>query len=109
MANGTYAYPRRPYRTRARLERNPATRLWRTGLRREWYGSRSGGRAGEAGEDAEVGVKRDLLKPTDSDRAESPLMLEPAELPFHGCAATVEIAPPLRLARDERVEPVSPN
>ena len=38
-------------------------------LGREWYGSRSGERAGEAGQDAEVGVKRDLLKPANSDRA----------------------------------------
>ena len=43
-------------------------------------GSRSGERAGEAGEDAEVGVKRDLLKPAYSDRAESPLVLQSAEL-----------------------------
>jgi hypothetical protein len=33
----------------------------------EWYGScsRSGERAGEAGEDAEVGVKSDLLDPAE--------------------------------------------
>jgi hypothetical protein len=41
------------------------------GLRREWNGSRSGERGCERGEDAEVGVKRDLLDPTDAERGES--------------------------------------
>jgi hypothetical protein len=48
----------------------------------ERYGSCSSERAGEAREDAEVGVKRDLLKPANPDRAESPLVLQSTEILF---------------------------
>src|SRR5437763_11693403 len=75
-------------------------------LYRERYGSRSGERGGEAGEDAEVGVKLNLREPTDAERLQAPLVLEPAELPLHRSASSVEVAPPLRLARDQRVQAV---
>ena len=39
---------------------------------------------GEAGEDHEVGVKLDLLDPSDAERAESPLVLQAAELALDG-------------------------
>ncbi len=39
-------------------------------LRREWNGSRSGERAGEAREDHEVGMKLDLLDSAYAERAE---------------------------------------
>src|SRR5438874_872713 len=56
--------PYRAWGQRRRVCRlTPFGATTRSGLRREWYGSRSCERAGEAGEDAEVGVKRDLLKP----------------------------------------------
>ena len=74
---GRRAYPRK-------RERESEKRL-----RGEWNGSRSCECAGEAGEE-EVGVKRDLLKPANPDRAESPLVLQAPELPLHGGAATVE-------------------
>jgi hypothetical protein len=57
----------------------------RGGLRREWYcGSRSRQRGGEAGEDHEVGVKLYLLDPANAERAESPLVLQAAELALDG-------------------------
>ena len=40
----------------------------RSGLRRERYGSRSGERTGELGEDRQVGVKLDPLDASDSHR-----------------------------------------
>ena len=47
-------------------------------------------------------MKRDLRKPTDSERAESPRVLQPAEFSFHGGAARVEVTEAARLARDQR-------
>ena len=75
-----------------------------TGLRGERYGSRSGKRGGERGEDAEVGVKRDLLDATDAERRESGLVLEPAERALNRTASTVKVAEPLALARDQRMQ-----
>jgi hypothetical protein len=52
-------------------------------LSREWNGSRSGKRRGQRGEDAEVGVERNALKPSHTDRGQSPLLvLEPTERSF---------------------------
>jgi hypothetical protein len=63
--------------------------------------------AGEPREDAEVGVKLYALKATDAERCEAVFMLESAELALDGSAAMVEVAEPLRPARDERVTTVS--
>ena len=41
-------------------------------LRREWYSSGAGERGGEAGEDAEVGVKLDLREAADAKRRSVP-------------------------------------
>ena len=79
------------------------------GLRREWNGSRSGKRGGEAGEHDEVGVERDPLQAAHAERSEAVVVLQAPELALDGGAATVEIAPPLRLARNERVLAVGPD
>lgn len=55
-----------------------------SGLRGEWNGSRSRQGGGEAGEDHEVGVKLDLLDTANAERAEAPLVLQPAELALDG-------------------------
>jgi hypothetical protein len=64
----------------------------RGGLRREWNGSRSGERGGEAGEDHKVGVKLHLLDLAHAERAESPFVLQAAELALDGSASLVEVA-----------------
>jgi hypothetical protein len=61
-------------------------------LRREWNGSRSGERGGEAGEDHKVGVKLHLLDLAHAERAESPFVLQAAELALDGSASLVEVA-----------------
>ena len=76
------------------------------GLRRERYGSRSTERAGELGEDRQVGVKPNPVPATDPERKQRPLMLEPPELPLDRAARAVKVARALGLARDERVQPV---
>lgn len=48
-------------------------------------------------------MKLDTSQPTNAERGQSEPMLEYAELSFHGRAAPVEIAPPLGVARDERL------
>ena len=73
-------------------------------LRRERKCSRSGERAGERGKDAEVGVKRDLLDATDAERRESGLVLQASEGALDGAASTVEVAEPLALVGDQRVQ-----
>jgi hypothetical protein len=76
-----------------------------SGLRREWNGSRSCERGGERGEDAEVGVERDPLKPSHSERLQAALVLEPPERTLDRSAPTVQVAPPLRFAGNQRVQP----
>ncbi|MDQ2910702.1 MAG: hypothetical protein M3R39_06770 [Actinomycetota bacterium] len=49
--------------------RAPALRQLEVRLRRERNGSRSGERRCERGEDAQVGVERDPLKPSHAERA----------------------------------------
>jgi hypothetical protein len=78
----------------------------RSGLRGERDGSRPGESAGELGEDREVGVKLDALKPTDAERDKRPFVLEASELSLDGGAARVELAPAQRLSRDQRVQAV---
>lgn len=74
-----------------------------TGLRRKRYGSRSGERLAEPGEHDEVGVQDDALQATYTQRGEAVVVLQPAELALNSGAAPVEVAPPLRLARNERI------
>src|SRR4051794_5090266 len=62
--------------------------------------------AGELGEDGEVGVKPDSLKPTGAKRRECPFVLEASELALDTGTASVELAPAGRLARDQRVQTV---
>lgn len=73
-------------------------------LRRERNGSRSGERGGERGEDAEVGVERDTLKPSHAEWLQPALVLEPPEGALDRGASPVQVAPPLRLAGDKRVQ-----
>jgi hypothetical protein len=48
-------------------------------------------------------VKLDALKTAHAERSEAVLMLQAAELALDSRAATVEIAPPLRFARNGRL------
>lgn len=74
-------------------------------LRGEWDGSRSRERRRERGEDAEVGVQLDAVKRAHAERLQPVLILEPPEGPLDGSASAVEVAEPLRVARDQRVQP----
>ena len=51
-------------------------------------------------------MESDPLQSTDAERGKPVLMLQAPELPFHSGASPVEVAPALRLARDERVQTV---
>ena len=73
-------------------------------LSRERNGPRSGKSLRESSEHHEVSVERDPLKPTNAKWGKPVLVLEPTELALDSGAATVERAPPLRLARDQRVQ-----
>jgi hypothetical protein len=67
---------------------------------------RSRERARELGEDGQVSVQPDALDAADAERGESPLVLEPSELPLDGSAALAQLPEPGRLVRDERVQAV---
>lgn len=75
-------------------------------LGRERNGPRPTERLREPREHRQVGVKRDPFQATDAERRELVLVLQPAELALDSATASVEVAPPLRLTRDERVQPV---
>jgi len=47
-------------------------------------GARLGERAGQLGEDRQVGAKSEPLKHTHPERQQRPLILEPTELALHG-------------------------
>ena len=49
-------------------------------------------------------MKPDARKATDAQRGEAVVVLQPAELALHGRAATVEVAVPLSVPLDPRVE-----
>jgi hypothetical protein len=63
-------------------------------------------RVGELGEDGEVGVKANLVQPAYAQGQQRPFVLEPAKLALNRPTALVERRGPLRVARDERVQPV---
>ena len=63
-------------------------------------------RAGQLGEDGQVSVEPNPLDPTDAERKQRPLILEPSELALDGPAAPVERLPPLRLAGDQGMQAV---
>ena len=75
-------------------------------LRRERSRSHSTERLREPGEHHEVSVELDSFKPSNAERREPIFLFEPAELALASGASPVEVAPPLRLARDQRVQPV---
>jgi hypothetical protein len=50
-------------------------------------------------------VKLDALDAADAERAESPLVLQAAELALDGGASAVQVAEPLGVARDQRMQP----
>jgi hypothetical protein len=52
----------------------------------------------------QVSVERDPLKSANAERCQAVLVLEPPELALDGSTATVERAPPLRLARNQWVQ-----
>ena len=56
--------------------------------------TRASASGGERGEDAEVGVKLDLLDASDSEWRNSGLMLQAAEAPLDGRPAPIEVAEP---------------
>ncbi len=51
-------------------------------------------------------MERDPIQTTDAERGERPLVLQAPELALDSSAALVELPPPGRLARHERVEAV---
>jgi hypothetical protein len=69
---------------------------------------RSGESLREHRQRAEVGMERDPFDSADAERSKAVLVLEPPEGALDGGAATVQVAPSLRLTRDKRVEAVSP-
>ena len=69
-------------------------------------GSRLPERAAKLGEDRQVGVKPDSLKAAYAQREQRPFVLEPSELALDGSTAAVQVARPLRVARDQGVQPV---
>ena len=60
----------------------------------------------ELGEDREVGVQSHALDAAHAQRQQRPFVLQPSELALDGSTAAVERLGPLRVARDERVQPV---
>ena len=73
----------------------------------ERNGSRSGKREAKPSEHRQVSVERDPLAATEAKRRQAVLVVQAPELALDGCAASVEVAPALRLARNERVPTVS--
>ena len=74
-------------------------------LGREWNGARSRECPRKRGEDAEVGVKRHVLDAAHTKRRESGLVLKPTKRTLYAAALPIQVAPPLRLTRDQRVQP----
>lgn len=72
-------------------------------LRRDGHSTRPRERLRQPREHGEVGVKRDPLKTANVERGESEPMLQRPELSFDCGAAPVQIMPPLRITRDERL------
>jgi hypothetical protein len=66
----------------------------------------SGGKVREA---RQVRMKPDTRDLTDVAGSSGPLFLEPAEFALDGCATSVQLAPPQRLRRDQRVQAVAPS
>ena len=89
-----------------RLYREPTCICNVCGLRREGDYSRSGECLRERGEDAEVGMKRDLLDSANPERAKPVLVLQATEGPLDSGTSDVKLAPSLRLARDKRMKAV---
>jgi hypothetical protein len=50
----------------------------------KWYGSRSAERAGELGEDRQVGVELHAVQSTNAKRGERPVVLQAPELALDG-------------------------
>jgi hypothetical protein len=48
-------------------------------------------------------MERDTIQTPDAEGSKPVLMLQPSELALDGGTAPVEVAPSLRLARDQRV------
>ena len=76
------------------------------GLRNGWKGSRPCQRAGQLGEDRQVGMEPYAVEPSHAEWEQCPFVLEPPELALDRGAATVKRLPPLRLARHERMQAV---
>jgi hypothetical protein len=70
-------------------------------LDREWSGSRSGECDRERGEHREVSVKLNATEVTGAQRLQTIVVLQAAETPLDCAPASVEVAEPLALARDE--------
>jgi hypothetical protein len=76
---------------------------------RQWQRAGLGERAGEAGQDGQVGVQRDPLNTAYPQRQQRPLVLELAVLPLDGAMELVELLPAQRSPADERVQPAGPD
>lgn len=63
--------------------------------------------AGELGEDGQIGVELHAAESANSQRQQGPLMLERSEPGLNVRALLMELLVALRVARDERVQPVT--
>lgn len=62
---------------------------------------------GQLGEDRQVGMEPDPIEPSDAELGERPFVLEPSELALDRTTPAVQVARPLRVARNQGVQPVS--
>jgi hypothetical protein len=49
-------------------------------------------------------MERNTIQPPDTNGSQAVLLLQLSKLTLDGCTAPVQVAPPIRLARDERVK-----
>jgi hypothetical protein len=49
-------------------------------------------------------MKLNASQSANAERSKPESMLEVSELPLHGCTPPIQVTPPLRLARDKRVQ-----
>jgi hypothetical protein len=107
VAGGFQLVRRRAFLVLVRLFSRAHMRI--IALCRERLGSlsRSGEGLREPSEDAEVGVKLDAGKAANAKRGKAVVMLQAAELAFHGTASFVEALEPLAMARDAREQPAT--
>jgi hypothetical protein len=71
-------------------------------LRRKRYAASPAKRAGELGEDRQVGVQPDPIQSTHAQRRERPFVLGPSKLPLDSSSAAIQGGEARSLAGDQR-------